>query len=201
MTPDDRKYAATHEWVKIEDDLAVVCITDHAQHELGDITFVELPELGDSVEAKGEVAVVESVKAASDIFTPVTGVVVEYDSDGSWDDTLTEIDFTAGDGALLPGNDVAMPAPTVVAAADLVDAGTAEQYEGVLVRIENVTVDNPDLGYGEWSVTGGAVVDDQLFEYVPNAGESFASITGVLNYGYGAYKIEPRDASDLVAAR
>ena len=77
MTPDDRKYAATHEWVKIEDDLAVVGITDHAQHELGDITFVELPELGDSVEAKGEVAVVESVKAASDIFTPVTGVVVE----------------------------------------------------------------------------------------------------------------------------
>jgi glycine cleavage system H protein len=77
MTPDDRKYTKSHEWIKVEVDIAVVGITDHAQEEMGDITFVELPSLGESVEAGTECAVIESVKAASDILAPVAGEIVE----------------------------------------------------------------------------------------------------------------------------
>jgi glycine cleavage system H protein len=77
MTPDDRKYMKSHEWVKIEGDLAVVGITDHAQEQLGDITFVELPDTGKQVQQGGEAAVIESVKAASDIYAPVGGEVAE----------------------------------------------------------------------------------------------------------------------------
>ncbi len=75
MTPDNRKYAASHEWVKIEDDIAVVGISAYAQESLGDITFVELPEVDDELAAGGEAAVVESVKAASDIYAPIGGTV------------------------------------------------------------------------------------------------------------------------------
>ena len=74
---DDLKYASSHEWVKIDDDgIATVGISDHAQEALGDIVFVELPEVGSSVTSKDEVAVVESVKAASDIYSPLTGEIV-----------------------------------------------------------------------------------------------------------------------------
>ena len=76
--PNDLKYASTHEWISInEDGLITVGISDHAQEALGDIVFVELPEAGASVNSKEEVAVVESVKAASDIYSPLTGEVVE----------------------------------------------------------------------------------------------------------------------------
>ena len=76
--PDDLKYTSTHEWVSVnEDGLVTVGISDHAQEALGDIVFVELPEAGASVNSKEEVAVVESVKAASDIYSPLTGEVVE----------------------------------------------------------------------------------------------------------------------------
>ena len=76
--PDALKYAKSHEWVKIDDNgVATVGISDHAQHALGDIVFVELPEPGDMVNAREEVAVVESVKAASDVFSPVSGEVLE----------------------------------------------------------------------------------------------------------------------------
>ena len=75
--PDDLKYASTHEWISVnEDGLVTVGISDHAQEALGDIVFVELPEAGASVNSKEEVAVVESVKAASDIYSPLTGEVV-----------------------------------------------------------------------------------------------------------------------------
>jgi len=77
MTPSDRRYNQTHEWVKIEDDLAVVGISDHAQEALGDITFVELPETDLEVKEDEECGVVESVKAASDIYTPLSGEIVE----------------------------------------------------------------------------------------------------------------------------
>jgi glycine cleavage system H protein len=80
MTPNDRRYAASHEWVRLEGDTAVVGITDHAQEQLGDITFVELPEVGSRVEAGSECGVVESVKAASDIYTPVTGEIAEVNT-------------------------------------------------------------------------------------------------------------------------
>ena len=75
--PDDLKYASTHEWIRIDEDgVATVGISDHAQDALGDIVFVELPELGTSVIAKDEVAVVESVKAASDIYSPLSGEII-----------------------------------------------------------------------------------------------------------------------------
>ena len=73
---EDRCYLETHEWAKLEEDrIVVVGISDHAQEALGDVVFVELPELGIELEAKSEVGVVESVKAASDIFSPVSGVI------------------------------------------------------------------------------------------------------------------------------
>jgi glycine cleavage system H protein len=75
--PSELKYAKSHEWVRDEGDGNVtVGITDHAQGLLGDLVFVELPEVGDSVEAGSECAVVESVKAASDVYSPVSGEVV-----------------------------------------------------------------------------------------------------------------------------
>ena len=76
--PDDLKYASTHEWISVnEEGLVTVGISDHAQEALGDIVFIELPEAGASVNSKEEVAVVESVKAASDIYSPITGEVIE----------------------------------------------------------------------------------------------------------------------------
>ncbi|MGB1648025.1 MAG: glycine cleavage system protein GcvH [Cycloclasticus sp.] len=76
-TPDDRKYADSHEWALLEADGNVrVGITDHAQELLGDLVFVELPEVGQSVGKGDECSVVESVKAASDIYSPVTGEIV-----------------------------------------------------------------------------------------------------------------------------
>ena len=75
--PDDLKYASTHEWISVnEDGLVTVGISDHAQEALGDIVFVELPEAGASVNSKEEVAVVESVKAASDVYAPISGEVI-----------------------------------------------------------------------------------------------------------------------------
>ncbi|MDD9889814.1 MAG: glycine cleavage system protein GcvH [Gammaproteobacteria bacterium] len=75
--PDDLKYVSTHEWIRVNDDgTATIGISDHAQDALGDIVFVELPEPGSSVNAKDEVAVVESVKAASDIYSPVSGEII-----------------------------------------------------------------------------------------------------------------------------
>ena len=75
--PDDLYYAESHEWVRVEGENARVGITDHAQAELTDVVYVELPKVGATVEAKGQIAVVESVKAASDIYAPVKGTVVE----------------------------------------------------------------------------------------------------------------------------
>lgn len=75
--PSELKYTRDHEWVKIEDDGSVVIgISDHAQEALGDLVFVELPEVGDTLNAGDTAAVVESVKAASDIYAPVAGEVV-----------------------------------------------------------------------------------------------------------------------------
>lgn len=76
--PTELRYAASHEWARLEDDGSVVVgITDHAQDALGDVVFVELPEVGATVAMGAECAVVESVKAASDIYAPVSGEVVE----------------------------------------------------------------------------------------------------------------------------
>ena len=75
--PDDLFYTESHEWVRPEGENARVGITDHAQAELTDVVYVELPKVGARTEARGQIAVVESVKAASDIYAPVTGTVVE----------------------------------------------------------------------------------------------------------------------------
>ena len=75
--PDDLYYTESHEWVRVEGENARVGITDHAQAELTDVVYVELPKVGATAEAKGQIAVVESVKAASDIYAPIKGTVVE----------------------------------------------------------------------------------------------------------------------------
>lgn len=75
--PEDLNYAETHEWVRVEGENARVGITDHAQAELTDVVYVELPKVGAKARAKGQIAVVESVKAASDIYAPLSGTVVE----------------------------------------------------------------------------------------------------------------------------
>lgn len=79
--PEDLKYTEEHEWVLIEGDLVTVGITDFAQDSLGDVVFVELPEVGVRVEAGKPFGVVESVKAVSDIYAPVTGEVVEVNEE------------------------------------------------------------------------------------------------------------------------
>ena len=77
---EDLKYTKSHEWIKIKDDIAVVGITDHAQAELTDIVFVELPEIGKEVKKGEELCVVESVKSVSEIYAPVSGKIVKVNS-------------------------------------------------------------------------------------------------------------------------
>ena len=81
LVPDDLRYAETHEWVRVQGDTATIGITDHAQAELNDIVFVELPKEGTPLEARQAAAVIESVKAASDVYSPLTGEVVETNPD------------------------------------------------------------------------------------------------------------------------
>lgn len=75
--PQDLQYTKSHEWVRTEDDVATIGITDHAQEELGDVVFVELPSVGDTFEAGETFGTVESVKAVSDLYAPIAGEVVE----------------------------------------------------------------------------------------------------------------------------
>ncbi|MEP4889035.1 MAG: glycine cleavage system protein GcvH [Aliiglaciecola sp.] len=80
--PSELRYASTHEWVRPESDgTFTVGITEHAQELLGDMVFVELPEVGDAVGAGDDVAVAESVKAASDVYAPITGTIVAVNED------------------------------------------------------------------------------------------------------------------------
>ena len=112
--PADLKYTKSHEWVKPEaDGTVLVGITDHAQEALGDIVFLELPELGRNVAAGQECAVVESVKAASDIYAPITGAILAINEDaagapesvntdpyGAWLFRMSVLDPTELDGLL-----------------------------------------------------------------------------------------------------
>ena len=81
LVPDDLRYADTHEWIRLEGDVGTVGITDHAQAELTDIVYVEVPAVGTKLEQKQTAAVVESVKAASDIYAPVGGEVLEVNKE------------------------------------------------------------------------------------------------------------------------
>lgn len=78
--PDDRRYTRTHEWVRAGDDTIEVGITDFAQRQLSDITYVELPEAGKHFSAEKEMAVVESIKAAADVYAPISGTIMEVNS-------------------------------------------------------------------------------------------------------------------------
>ncbi len=75
--PKDLKYTKTHEWVRVDGDVATIGLSDHAQGELGDITYLELPDVGSAISADKALGVVESVKAASDIYSPIDGEVIE----------------------------------------------------------------------------------------------------------------------------
>ena len=76
-TPSELKFLDSHEWVKVDDNTVIVGISDHAQNELGEVVFVELPAIGDEFVSGDEAAVVESVKAASEVYTPLSGEVIE----------------------------------------------------------------------------------------------------------------------------
>ena len=78
--PEDLKYSKEHEWVKVDGGTVIIGITAHAQDELGDVVYVEAPEVGSSVDASGTFGVVESVKAVSDLYAPVSGKVIEVNS-------------------------------------------------------------------------------------------------------------------------
>jgi glycine cleavage system H protein len=82
------KYSKDHEWVNLEGDVATIGITEHAQEQLGDVVFVELPTVGKKVSKGGDAAVVESVKAASEVYAPVTGEVVEINAELTADPAL-----------------------------------------------------------------------------------------------------------------
>lgn len=88
QVPADLKYAKSHEWVRLAGDVATIGITDHAQHELTDIVFVELPAAGRKVAAGEACAVVESVKTASDIYSPVSGEIVAVNKAAADDPSL-----------------------------------------------------------------------------------------------------------------
>jgi len=90
--PENLRYTKDHEWIALEGDVATIGITDHAQEELTDVVFVELPEAGRAVEAEDPVAVVESVKAASDAYAPLAGEVVEANDAVVEDPSLVNTD-------------------------------------------------------------------------------------------------------------
>jgi glycine cleavage system H protein len=92
MVPQDLRYTKEHEWVRVEGDMATVGITDYAAEQLGDIVFVELPEIGRAVEQLAPVGVIESVKAVSDLFAPIGGEVVESNSELSGSPELINSD-------------------------------------------------------------------------------------------------------------
>lgn len=93
----DRKFSEDHEWVEVNGDIATVGITDFAQSQLGDVVFVEVPDVGKSVEQGGDAAVVESVKAASEVYSPVSGEIVEVNENLDGNPGLVNED-AEGDG-------------------------------------------------------------------------------------------------------
>ena len=90
--PSDLRYAKTHEWIRVEGDIVTVGITDHAQNELTDIVYAEPPKVGAEVKAGATAAVVESVKAASDIYSPLSGTVTEVNAELSGNPALLNTD-------------------------------------------------------------------------------------------------------------
>ena len=97
MSPVDLLYTKEHEWIRVTDDIGVVGITDHAQKELGEVVYIELPKVGVSLKAAQTFGNVESVKAVSELFTPVSGVVVEINEEmGNAPEVLNEDPYGKG---------------------------------------------------------------------------------------------------------
>lgn len=92
----DRKYSEEHEWVDVDGDVATIGISDHAQEQLGDVVYVELPEVGATLAKGGEAGTVESVKAASEVYTPVSGEIVEVNDALADDPSLVNSDPFGG---------------------------------------------------------------------------------------------------------
>ena len=84
----EKKYSKDHEWIEVDGDNAIIGITDHAQESLGDIVFVDLPEINKVVKAGDEVSIIESVKAASDIYSPIDGEIIEVNQNLNNDASL-----------------------------------------------------------------------------------------------------------------
>src|SRR5512143_350332 len=120
--PEDLKYSKEHEWVLVEGSVATVGITDYAQDQLGDIVFVELPAVGDKVSKEDAFGVVESVKAVSDIYAPVSGKVVEVNDDLPENPEMLNED-PYGDGWII---EIEMSDPEEVQ--DLMTAAEYEEY-------------------------------------------------------------------------
>jgi glycine cleavage system H protein len=123
--PEDLKYSKEHEWVLVEGSQATVGISDYAQEQLGDIVFVELPAVGDKVSKEDAFGVIESVKAVSDIYAPVSGTVIEVNDDlPDHPDMLNEDVY--GDGWMIK-IEISDPA-------DLDDLMTAAEYEAYVAE-------------------------------------------------------------------
>ncbi len=118
--PQDLQYTKSHEWVRVEDDVVTVGITEHAQEELGDVVFVELPEEGDDIGAGDTFGTIESVKAVSDLYAPVGGEVVEVN--GSLNDTPENVNEDPyGEGWIVK-----------IRTSEEADLLSAEEYEKVV---------------------------------------------------------------------
>lgn len=123
--PEENRYAKTHEYAHSEGDIAVIGITDHAQKELGDVVAVELPQVGTQLDANEELGTIESVKAVSDLFAPVSGEVIEINEALTDKPELVNTD-NYGDGWLIK---IRMSDPT-----ELDDLMSAEEYEEFLEK-------------------------------------------------------------------
>ena len=120
MYPNEYLYSREHEWVRVEDDIVVVGITEYAQQELGEVVFVELPEIGQVFDANDELGTIESVKAVAEVYTPVAGEVVEV-NDAVVDDPELLNEDPHAEGWLVKIR--------FSSAADLKSLFNAEQYE------------------------------------------------------------------------
>ena len=125
--PDDLKYSREHEWARVEGDRAVVGITDYAQRELGEIVYVELPEVGSEVEQTESFGTVESVKAVSDLYAPISGEVVEVNEALEDDPGLVNTD-AYGEGWML--------VVEISDADELADLMSAEEYAAFVEEME-----------------------------------------------------------------
>lgn len=125
--PDDLYYSKEHIWVKIDGDIATIGITDYGQHQLGDIVFIDMPENGREVESGEVIASVESIKAISEIYAPLTGKIISINEDLANDPSVINSD-PYGDGWIC---DIQMKDPSEVE-----DLMTAEDYRAYLEELE-----------------------------------------------------------------